>query len=96
MQLVVSPHLEPEDIEALQSALELPATVLQTIAAKCLADVEDALVHDRLNALAWLAASGRLEIRLALRINDQGQIKKGLYHEKVGIFTDEQHFHVPL
>lgn len=94
MQLVVSPHLEPEDIEALQSALELPATVLQTIAAKCLADVEDALVHDRLNALAWLAASGRLEIRLALRINDQGQIKKGLYHEKVGIFTDEQHFHV--
>ena len=27
-------------------------------------DVEDALVRDRLNALAWLAAAGILKIRL--------------------------------
>lgn len=52
MRLVVSPHLEPDDVEALQAAVDYPAEVLRAIAARSLADIEDALVRDRLNALA--------------------------------------------
>ena len=94
MQLVVSPHLEPEDVQALQSAAENPSDALRAIAARNLADIEDALIRDRLNALAWLAAAGLLEIKLALRLGPQGEASRGIFHEKAGVFTDSAGNHV--
>ncbi len=88
MQLVVSPHLDAGDIAALERAKENPCGVLRAVAARTLADIEDTLIRDRLNALAWLAAAGMLEIRLALRVNRDGQYSRGLFHAKTGIFTD--------
>jgi len=89
MQLVVSPHLEANDVAALQKAINQPKEVLKSLVAKSLTDIENELDRDRLNALAWLAASGLLEIRIAIRINSENRISRGLYHEKVGIFTDD-------
>ncbi len=63
MKLVVSPHLEPADVDALSAATENPLSALRAITARNLADIEDALIKDRLNALAWLAASGLLGTR---------------------------------
>ena len=94
MKLVVSPHLEPTDVEALQAAASNPADALRAIAARNLADIEDALVKDRLNALAWLAAAGLLEIKLALRLDSRGGFARGIFHEKTGIFTDRDGNHV--
>lgn len=94
MRLVVSPHLDPADVEALQAAADSPADAIRAIAAKSLADIEDALVKDRLNALAWLAAAGLLEIKLALRLDSQGKFSRGIFHEKAGIFSDAQGNHV--
>lgn len=94
MKLVVSPHLDPEDVEALQAAADAPRDALRAIAAKSLADIEDALIKDRLNALAWLAAAGLLEIRLALRLDPDGKYGRGIFHEKSGIFTDSEGNHV--
>ena len=84
MQLVVSPHLEPDDIEVLLAAQDNPANALRAIAARNLADIEDALIKDRLNALAWLSASGLLEIKLALRLDSTGGLARGIFHEKTG------------
>ena len=36
---------------------------------------------------AWLAASGCLEIRLALRLDEDGRIARGIFHEKTGSRT---------
>lgn len=94
MKLVVSPHLDPEDVEALQAAADAPRDALRAIAAKSLADIEDALIKDRLNALAWLAAAGLLEIRLALRLDPDGKYGRGIFHEKAGIFSDSDGNHV--
>lgn len=94
MRLVVSPHLDPADVEVLQRAHEQPAPLLTSIAARAMADVEDVLMRDRLNALAWLAAAGILKIRLALRLNEAGQITRGLFHEKTGVFSDDSGEHV--
>jgi DNA phosphorothioation system restriction enzyme len=94
MQLVVSPYLEPGDVEALRAASDTPLDALRAIAARCLADIEDALIRDRLNALAWLAASGLLEIKLALRLDAQGSYARGIFHEKAGVFTDAHDNHV--
>ena len=94
MRLVISPYLEPADVEALRAAADYPAAALRFIAARSLADIEDALIRDRLNALAWLAAAGLLEIRLALRLDGEGRFARGLFHEKAGIFSDGAGHHV--
>lgn len=94
MQLIASPHLEAGDIEALRNAETSPKEILARIAAKSIPEIEDALTQDRLNALAWLAASGRLEVKLALRLDESGSMSRGLYHEKIGIFTDTEDHHV--
>lgn len=94
MRLVVSPYLEPDDVEALQIAANHPAEALRAIVARSLADIEDALSKDRLNALAWLAAAGLLEIKLAIRLDPQGRFSRGLFHEKAGVFTDSAGNHV--
>ena len=91
---MASPHLEMDDVEALRSAAEQPASILRSIVSRSMTDIEDAILKDRLNALAWLAASGALEIRLALRLDDEGRITRGIFHEKMGIFTDEHNNHV--
>lgn len=94
MRLVASPYLEEGDLDALRRAAERPDEVLRSIVLRSLGEIEDYLVRERLNALAWLIAEGALEIRLALRLDNEGQIACGLYHEKVGIFTDEEGNHV--
>ena len=88
MNLVVSPYLDPNDVKALQAAAEYPAEALRTIVAKGISDIEDALIKDRLYALAWLAAAGLLEIKLAIRLGPRGEFGRGIFHEKTGIFTD--------
>jgi DNA phosphorothioation system restriction enzyme len=90
MQLVASPHLEESDIEALNLAKENPSVVLLKVAQRSLGQIEDLLERERLNALAWLIADGALEIRLALRMDEQGRLARGIYHEKIGIFTDAE------
>jgi DNA phosphorothioation system restriction enzyme len=94
MRLVASPHLETGDVEALRAASERPAEILKRIVSRSLTEIEDVLLKDRLNGLAWLAASGCLEIRLALRLDGDGRITRGIFHEKTGVFTDEQGDHV--
>jgi DNA phosphorothioation system restriction enzyme len=93
MQLVVSPYLSPEDAEALR---ESPSSqeLLRSITAKSLNDLEDEIARDHLNALAWLAACGFLKVKLALRVDDNGDIRRGIYHEKIGVFSDAHGCHV--
>jgi DNA phosphorothioation system restriction enzyme len=94
MRLVASPYLEAGDVAALTKAAERPEEVLRSIISRQLEEIEDLLVRERLNALAWLIADGSLEVRLALRLDETGQLSHGLYHEKVGIFSDDQGTHV--
>ena len=89
MRLVVSPHLEADDVEALQRALDRPKDVLKSISSRNLSDIREQIEQDRLNALAWLAAAGLLELRIAVRVDEKGRVRRGIYHEKLGIFTDE-------
>ena len=44
------------------------------------------LAKERLNALSWLIAAGSMEVKLALRVDDEGKLDRGMFHEKMGIF----------
>jgi hypothetical protein len=94
MRLAASPHLEPHLVEALHQAHERPEEALRRSAGRSLAEIEDVLVRERLNTLAWQAASGRLEIRLALRTGGSGGFSRGIFHEKSDVPIDAPGNHV--
>jgi DNA phosphorothioation system restriction enzyme len=94
MRLVASPHLEEQDIDALNRAKTDPVDVLKRIIYRSFDDVRDCIERERLNALAWLIADGSLEVRLAIRTHPGGSAACGLYHEKIGIFSDNKTAHV--
>lgn len=94
MRLVASPVLEAADVEALTAGNEQKEDILRRVVARNLGDIEDLIVRDRLGALAWLIANGSLEVRLAIRTTDGGLSATGIYHEKMGIFSDTQGNHV--
>ena len=94
MQLVASPHLEEADIDALELARDNPTEVLKRVVDRSLVEIENLLVCEQLNALAWLIADGALEVRLALRLDSNSRVTRGIYHEKIGIFTDSHGNHV--
>ena len=94
MRLVVSPHLQADDVAALNEAASNRLEVLRLIADRSLQAIQETLAKKRLAALSWLAATGLLEMRLAFRVDDQGHVAGGLFHEKIGIFSDPDGNHV--
>jgi DNA phosphorothioation system restriction enzyme len=88
MRLVASPHLTDEDVKAIQEGYETRHDVVQRALLRELAAVETPdPVRRRLEFLAWLIAEERLDIKIALV---ESVHRVGIYHEKVGIFSDER------
>jgi superfamily II DNA or RNA helicase len=83
MRLVIGGELDAGDEQAIREGYDtreisdrLGLKILDTIER-----VDDSFFFRRLEALSWLVACGRLDIKIALR-------KKGMYHEKIGIIRD--------
>lgn len=90
MMLVASPHLDEEDCIAIAKGYEARHDVVARTLLRALEGNFDNVVKDRLACLAWLVANDRLEIKVALpRPGDTGP-RRGLYHEKIGLFTDDE------
>lgn len=88
IKLIASPALSEEDEQAINRGLRSRDDVLQQAASRGFLDIAGSLIEDRLNALAWLLASGLMELRLALRTDSTGRLSRGLFHEKIGVFQD--------
>jgi DNA phosphorothioation system restriction enzyme len=84
MRLIASPHLSPEDADAIAKGLKQRNEVITTILLHELEQL-DRLAGDRLSYLAWLLSKELLEIKLAVH---QDPYERGIYHEKLGIFRD--------
>ena len=95
LRLVVSPFLAQEDIDAIESGYKSREQVIRGAVFRGVEDAESELVRHRLSALAWLISIGRLEIKLAFRIDPEtNRIRSGIFHEKIGIFSDDKNNHV--
>jgi hypothetical protein len=94
MRLVASPWLDEEDVEALIKGYEAREEIVQRAILRpfnelAAVDISGLLRH-RLECLAWLVAEERLEIKLALPLTKLLAGERGIYHEKVGLFFDQQ------
>ncbi len=87
MRLIASPCLSESDAEAIALGLKQREEVItQSILRELDREFEEVL-QDRLACLAWLVSKNILEIKLAVCKDIRNH--RGIYHEKLGIFSDE-------
>jgi len=89
IQLIASPRLSEEDIAAIREGYASRESVIRDAFCRDALQIEDKIVRDRLRALAWMISKGALDVKLALRTDQNGNIQQSMYHEKIGIFSDE-------
>ena len=89
IQLIASPVLDEADSKAINEGYESRKESIISVVRRSFAEVSSRLERERLSALAWLVEEGALDVRLALRVDQERKLCSGLYHEKMGIFSDE-------
>ncbi len=90
MRLVASPVLTEDDVLAIQQGYTAREAVVEEAIIRELAGDISEIVNHRLECLAWLIAEKRLDIKIAspseLNLRNRGAI----YHEKIGVFVDDE------
>lgn len=84
--LVASPYLSAEDVEAIRKGYELRDNIIKKALVRELKEAKDVYEKDRLNLLANLISDGILDIKIAFT---EDESKMGMYHEKMGIISDD-------
>ena len=86
IQIVASPYLSEEDIEAIRKGYKNREEIIENAVLSQLSSGPfDYYSSERLNLLANLIASGVMDIRIAYTEDSNGI---GMYHEKMGIIED--------
>ncbi|MDE6640263.1 MAG: DEAD/DEAH box helicase family protein [Acetatifactor sp.] len=85
IQFIVSPLLSQEDIDAINKGYEKKEIIGEALMRE-FREPENYFQEERLNWLAYLIEEGFLEIKVAFTPPNK---EMGMYHEKVGIVTDE-------
>ena len=88
MRLVASPLFEPEDLDAIVAGYAARSDVVSKALLRKIDGQSDGATTDRLGYLAWMISEERLEIRIAVPVPTAGSVRCGIYHEKLGIFSD--------
>lgn len=91
MRLICSPQLSDYDIESLQKDLTEQGrySVFESALARgieALDELEDLLEREHIEAMCWLLAKKRLEIRVA--VPKKNSVSSELFHQKRGILED--------
>ena len=86
IQVIASPRLSQEDIEAINDGIRRRDDVIKEALLRELTEPKGRFEEARLNLLSNLIAAGRLEIRIAF-LEDDNTI--GMFHEKLGLMYDQ-------
>ena len=86
IQVVASPRLSEEDINAINKGIELRDEVIVKNLKASLSEVTNYFEEERLNLICNLIAKGILEVRIAIMTSSDNQVC--MYHEKMGLMSD--------
>ena len=87
IQLVASPHLSEEDLEAIQTGYDNKKAIIEKSLINSLQNPRNQFEKERLNILAHLIAESKLDIKIAILEKNKSI---GMYHEKLGLFYDRE------
>lgn len=85
IQLVASPYLSDEDVEAIKSGYAMRDQVVKEAIRREMTEGKTPFEKARLNLLANLISDNILDIKIAFTEDSD---RMGMYHEKMGIITD--------
>ena len=85
IRIVVSPYLDEKDANVIENHINNISNELDNILIRSIEHVEEGIISDRLNILAWMLSEKKLDIKIAIRMVN-GKVTNGIYHEKMGIF----------
>lgn len=87
IRLVASPVLSEADVAAINKGYELRKQIISEALDRELVEAKNSYQEKGLNLLANLIADGKLDIKIALTESKESY---GIYHEKMGLFYDEE------
>ncbi|TCK89118.1 superfamily II DNA or RNA helicase [Natranaerovirga hydrolytica] len=87
IQIVASPKLSEDDIEAIRKGYQMRDIVLRNAIIREMTEPQTLFEEKRLNQLANLIADGILDIKIAFTENNNNI---GMYHEKMGLISDNE------
>ena len=85
IQLVASPHLSEEDVEAIRKGYKDRNKVIEESLLNSLLEPKNKFEEERLNLLTRLISTEKLDIKIALLEENQ---EFGMFHEKMGLLFD--------
>jgi len=97
MRLVVGADISEEDAEAINRGEVTPTAVIESNLSGRLTKIEDSIIEERLETLAWLVSTGQLEIKIGFNQNKKGEVlppSDSLWHEKVILFEDTDGYRI--
>ena len=101
MRLITSPILSSEDAEIIQKLINKREDIQCKDLGLDLENLEDTFMSDYVKAFGWLLASGKIDIRLAILMDENNKpitkedvLSAGLFHQKIGILTDIEGNHL--
>lgn len=95
MRLLVGVKLSADDTEAISHGYRERDEVIREALRRAWTLTEDEIARNRLGAMAEMVACGLLEIRVVAPTDEYGNplpddVASGMFHEKSGIFTDDE------
>ena len=101
MRIITSPILSSDDVEVVEQLIEKKGKIESKELGLDLDALEDAFISDHVKAFGWLLAAGKIDIRLAILLDDNNKpitkeriLSAGLFHQKIGILTDIEGNHI--
>ena len=94
MRLIVGAQLDHDDVDAIERGEPLNEAVARALlGSDAFGDPTNLVGEHRRNLLGWLAKTGRIEIKVGVPVNANGQPLRHdhaskYFHSKYGIFTD--------
>lgn len=97
MKLIVSPNLSKKDLEIIIESYKDPEKYIEKLMLEELERLEEEFVRDHVFALGWMIANKKLEIKVAMMYDNEGNPlsyedvqEMGIFHQKVGIIKDSE------
>ena len=81
-RLIISPHLNPDDLEAISTGIQSAEDIISTRLGEALV-TQDMLEQHTLRCLSFLIQTRRMEIKVAV-------MRTGLFHPKVWLFQQDE------
>ena len=101
IRLITSPILSSDDAEIIERLINKSGAISSKELGLDLDTLENTLISDHVKAFGWLLSAGKIDIRLAILLDDNNKpitkekiLSAGLFHQKVGILSDAEGNHI--